>query len=81
MRTFRLFFLAVIIQAHTSVRETKLYENLTYVPLAAGGYPVKLQSQEYTEQCMPDNNIHIYKIAIQLTPITRRARAMVKLTL
>ena len=44
-----LSFITVIIQAHASVRETKLYENLTYVPLTAGGYRVKLQSQKYTE--------------------------------
>ena len=49
-----LSFITVIIQAH-AVRETKLYENLMYVPHAARGYRIKLQRQEYTERRTPDD--------------------------
>ena len=56
-----LSFATVVIQTHASVRETKLYKNLTYVPLVAHGYRVKLQCQEYMEQRTPDNNIYIYE--------------------
>jgi len=53
--------LTVIIQAHASwLSETKLYENVTYVPHAARGYRAKVQRQEYTERHMPDSNDNIY---------------------
>ena len=51
--------LTVVIQAHASWL-SELYENLTDILHADRGYHVKLQHQEYTEQSMPDNNIHIY---------------------
>ena len=47
-----------------AVRETKLYENVTYVLHAARGYRIKLQRHEYTERRTPDNIyicIYIYE--------------------
>ena len=52
--SFLAVFITVVFQAH-AVRETKLYENLTYVPHAAHDYCVKLQRQEYTERHTPDD--------------------------
>ena len=46
VRTVRLSFRQLVIQAHAmqlAVKETKLYENLTYGPHVARGYRVKLQ--------------------------------------
>ena len=57
----RLPFLATcyLSSRYLAVKETKLYEILTYNLHAASGYRVELQRREYTEQHTPENNIYI----------------------
>ena len=64
----RLSFLATHYSSsrQLDVKESKLYENLTYDPHAAHSYRVKLPHWEYTEWRTPEN---IWKIPIQLTSV------------
>ena len=47
----------------------KLYKNLTHTPHAAHAYCVKLQHQEYMEQCMTENNNIYLKTVIEHTSV------------
>ena len=61
-----LSFIAVVIQDDTSwLSETKLFENLTYVPHVARSYRVKLQHHKYTERCT--RKIPIWLTSVGLT--------------